>query len=81
MLILFTSACSSLTPARRLRCGNFVFVVENNVARVRPVTVARTIEGEAVIAEGLNGGETVVTDGQVALRDGSRVDVKRAPGA
>jgi multidrug efflux system membrane fusion protein len=61
--------------------GNFVFVVENNVARVRQVSVARTLEGEAVIAEGLNGGETVVTDGQVALRDGSRVDVKRAPGA
>jgi len=61
--------------------GNFVFVIENNVARVRPVTVARTLEDEAVIAEGLNGGETVVTDGQVALRDGSRVDVKRAPGA
>jgi RND family efflux transporter MFP subunit len=61
--------------------GNFVFVVENNVARVHQVTVVRTVEGEAVIGEGLNGGETVVTDGQVALRDGSRVDVKRAPGA
>jgi multidrug efflux system membrane fusion protein len=61
--------------------GNFVFVIENNVARVRQVTVVRTVEGEAVIAEGLNGGETVVTDGQVALRDGSRVDVKRTPGA
>ncbi len=45
------------------------------------MTVARTLEGEAVIAEGLNGGETVVTDGQVSLRDGSRVDIKRAPGA
>jgi membrane fusion protein, multidrug efflux system len=61
--------------------GNFVFVVENNVARVRQIAVTRTIEGEAVIADGLNGGETVVTDGQVALRDGSRVDIKRAPGA
>jgi RND family efflux transporter MFP subunit len=60
--------------------GSFVFVVENNVARVRQVTVARTAEGEAVIAAGLDGGETVVTDGQVALRDGARVDVKRAVG-
>jgi RND family efflux transporter MFP subunit len=61
--------------------GSFVFVVENNVARVRQVTVARTAEGEAVIAAGLDGGETVVTDGQVALRDGARVDVKRAVGS
>jgi membrane fusion protein, multidrug efflux system len=60
--------------------GNFVFVVDNNVARVRQVTVARTVEGEAVISAGLEGGETVVTDGQVALRDGGRVDIKRAPG-
>ena len=29
---------------------------------------------------GLDGGETVVTDGQLSLRQGSRVDVKTRPG-
>jgi multidrug efflux system membrane fusion protein len=61
--------------------GTFVFVIENGVAKVRPVTVARTLAGESVLSSGLNGGETVVTDGQLSLRDGFRVDIKRAPGA
>jgi multidrug efflux system membrane fusion protein len=57
--------------------GTFVFVIETNVAKVRAVKVLRTTEGEAVLSEGLNGDETVVTDGQLALRDGSRVDIKQ----
>lgn len=61
--------------------GNFVFVVENGSAKVRQVTVARTVDGEAVIARGLSGDETVVTDGQLSLRDGTRVDIKRQAGA
>lgn len=61
--------------------GNYVFVVENGSAKVRQVTVARTVDGEAVIASGLSGDETVVTDGQLSLRDGTRVDIKRQAGA
>jgi multidrug efflux system membrane fusion protein len=73
-----------VVPAEAIQSGQrgaFVFVVENNVAKVRPVTVARTFNGEAIVASGLSGGETVVTDGQLSLREGSRVDIKRAPGA
>jgi RND family efflux transporter MFP subunit len=58
--------------------GNFVFVVENGVAKVRTVTVERQFGDEAVITDGLNGSETVVTDGQLSLVDGSRVN-PRAP--
>ena len=61
--------------------GNFVFVVENGTAKVRQVTVARTVDGDTVIANGLKGDETVVTDGQLSLRDGTRVDIKRQAGA
>lgn len=57
--------------------GTFVFVVENNVAKVKLVKVLRTTDGEAILSEGLNGDETVVTDGQLSLRDGSRVDIKQ----
>ena len=53
--------------------GNFVFVVKDNVASVRPVKVARTVGHETVIESGLEGGETVVTDGQLLLSDGTRV--------
>jgi RND family efflux transporter MFP subunit len=61
--------------------GSFVFVVENGAAKVREVTVARTAEGESIIAKGLNGNETVVTDGQLSLRDGTLVDIKRKAGS
>jgi membrane fusion protein, multidrug efflux system len=59
--------------------GNHVFVVENGVARIRPVKVTRVVDLESVI-EGLEGGETVVTDGQLLLGEGTRVTA-RAPKA
>lgn len=54
--------------------GTFVFVVRDGAASVRPVTVARTVEGEAVIASGLADGETVVLDGQLLLTEGTKVE-------
>lgn len=59
--------------------GSIVFVVEDGVARVRPVTVGRTVEGRTAILRGLEGGEVVVTDGQLSLRNGSRVNVRNRP--
>ena len=56
--------------------GNFVFVVQDGIAKVRPVTLDRAIEGEAIISSGLNAGESVVTDGQLLLTDGARVEQK-----
>jgi multidrug efflux system membrane fusion protein len=53
--------------------GSYVFVVENGVAKVRPVTVERTLDMHSVISKGLQGGETVVLDGQLQLVDGTRV--------
>jgi RND family efflux transporter MFP subunit len=62
------------------QAGSFVFVVKDGIAKVRPVTVARTVGTEAVIAEGLQVGERVVTEGQLLLSDGVRV-ATRAPRA
>jgi multidrug efflux system membrane fusion protein len=56
--------------------GTFVFVVKDGAAAVQRVTVARTTEGEAVIGEGLSGGETVVTDGQLLLANGTKVTLR-----
>lgn len=63
--------------------GPYVFVVENGVAKVRPVTVERTVDMQSVITKGLTGGETVVLDGQLQLVDGTRVAPRSAgkPGA
>lgn len=54
--------------------GNFVFVIENGAAKVVPVKVERTVGDMSVLASGLQGGETVVTDGQLLLSNGTRVE-------
>ena len=56
--------------------GTFVFVVKDGVAQVQRVQVERQIGIESVIASGLNGGETVVTEGQLLLSSGTRVNVR-----
>jgi multidrug efflux system membrane fusion protein len=53
--------------------GSYVYVVENGVAKVRPVTVERTVDMQSVISKGLEGGEMVVLDGQLQLVEGTRV--------
>jgi RND family efflux transporter MFP subunit len=55
------------------QAGTYVFVVKDGAAKAQPVKVARTVGGQAVIAQGLSGGETIVTDGQLLLADGIKV--------
>ena len=54
--------------------GSYVFVIKaDNHAEQRSVDVARTVNGESMVAKGLNAGENVVTDGQSRLVDGTKV--------
>jgi membrane fusion protein, multidrug efflux system len=54
--------------------GNYTFVVkEDSTVEVRPVRVATSRDGKALIVDGIKAGETVVTDGQYRLRPGSRI--------
>ena len=53
--------------------GSFVFTVMNGTAHIQRVTVDRQVGTETVISSGLKGGETVVTEGQLLLSEGSRV--------
>jgi len=61
------------TAVQASQTGTFVFVVKDGVATVQPVKVARTLQNETILESGLQGGETVVTDGQLRLTNGSRV--------
>ncbi len=61
--------------------GSFVFVIRDNVASVQQVNIVRTVGDQSVIGSGLNGGETVVTDGQLLLSDGARVNARAAKSA
>jgi len=55
------------------QAGNFVFVVKDDTADVRPVKVARINAAEAVLESGLEAGELVVTNGQLLLTTGTKV--------
>jgi multidrug efflux system membrane fusion protein len=57
--------------------GEFVFVVKpDHTVEMRPVTVNGTQHGLAVIESGLKPGEVVVTDGQLRLVPGAKVEIK-----
>ncbi len=58
--------------------GSLVFVVADGVAKLNPVKIGRTVDGRTEIVEGLKGGETVVTDGQIQLTNGVKVEPKPA---
>jgi multidrug efflux system membrane fusion protein len=53
--------------------GTYVFVVKDGRAQMRPVKLARTVGDDSVIAEGLEEGESVVTNGQLLLTNGAQV--------
>jgi membrane fusion protein, multidrug efflux system len=62
------------TAVQVSQTGSFVFVVQNNVAKVQQVAVERQVGIETVIGKGLNGDETVVTEGQLLLSNGTQVN-------
>ena len=57
--------------------GPVVFVVDDeDTAHARAVELGPLVDGRQVILEGLDDGDRVVISGQVALRDGARVQAK-----
>ncbi len=58
--------------------GNYVYIVEEGTARVRPIELGRFQDNRQVILKGLNGDETVVVDGALALTNGARVETRGA---
>jgi multidrug efflux system membrane fusion protein len=66
-----------VVPARAVQAGqegDFVYIVKDDqTVDQRPVEVAFSDDVQAVIAAGLEAGETVVTDGQLRLRVGAKV--------
>ena len=77
---LFDQSDALVIPARAVQTGpngQFVFVVKaDNSVEVRPVTVSRTDADLSIVADGLKKDEQVVTQGQLRLANGSRVEVK-----
>lgn len=56
--------------------GQFVFVIKDNSADLRPVRTGIIYGDVTVIEQGLEPGEQVVTDGQIRLMPGAKVEIK-----
>lgn len=57
--------------------GTYVYVVgDDRTVTVVPIKTGPRIDQDMVIDEGLKGGETVVTEGQLRLQPGSKVQVR-----
>jgi multidrug efflux system membrane fusion protein len=55
--------------------GSYVWVMKpDKTVEMRPIKVARQIGGETVVAGALKAGEQVVTEGQLRLEPGTKVD-------
>jgi multidrug efflux system membrane fusion protein len=80
LMTLARQSNATVIPAQAITAGqqgSFVYVVKDDgTVAPRPVVSNRTIQGEAVIDKGLEAGETVVTDGQVRLVPGAKVQIK-----
>jgi multidrug efflux system membrane fusion protein len=62
---------------QRSQTGALVFVIgQDGRAESRPVSVLRSTETLALIGSGVRPGESVVIDGQLRLRNGTKVSVK-----
>ena len=77
---LTTQPSAILVPSQAVQTGQkgqYVFVIKNDLTvESRPVIISRTIGGEAVAEKGLQPGEKVVTDGQLRLVPGAKVEIK-----
>jgi len=84
-LVLAVDSAATVVPVQAVvtgQQGTYVFVVaaDGRVSQ-RPVTVARTVDTLAVIADGVTPGTLVVTDGQLRLTPDARVEIRGGPAA
>lgn len=78
-LRLFVEQNALVVPVQAVVTGQrgpYVYVVDGDSAKQRPVSIARTAGGIAVVASGLEDGARVVTDGQSRLTPGAKVVVR-----
>ena len=65
------------TAVVQSQSGTSVFTVDaNGIAEQQPVQVERTAGDMSIIEKGLSVGQTVVTDGQLRITDGTKVQIQ-----
>ena len=80
MLTLSEQPNATVVPAHAVittQQGSYVYVVKsNNTVEQRTVVPVRTIADDTVVEKGVRPGETIVTDGQINLIPGAKVEPK-----
>jgi len=80
VLTLTSQPDAVVVPSQSIQTGQkgqYVFVIKNDfTVEDRPVLVGRTLNNEAIIEKGLQAGEKIVTDGQLRLVPGAKVEIK-----
>jgi membrane fusion protein, multidrug efflux system len=84
-LRLTTLVNATVIPSQAVQTGQdgqFAFVVTpDSTVDQRPITVGQRMGDDVVIDKGLAPGETIVTEGQLRLEQGTRVQLQTADGA
>jgi multidrug efflux system membrane fusion protein len=79
-LVLYEQRDAVVVPIASVveaEAGSYVYVVDReDKAVTRPVVVGRSIGDDVIVTDGLTVGETVVTDGQLRLVPGARVQIR-----
>jgi multidrug efflux system membrane fusion protein len=79
-VLTLTTENAVVVPSQAVQAGQqgpFVFVVKPDLTvESRPIKIGRRLARDLVVEEGLKPGERIVTDGQLRLTPGARVEVK-----
>ena len=85
VLTLTTQRNAVVMPSAALQAGQqgqYVFVIKPDLTvESRPVVTTRSFNDLAVVDNGVTPGENVVTDGQLQLVPGTKVEIKNGQGA
>ncbi len=85
VLTLTLQSNAIVVPSQAIQSGQqgqYLFIVKPDLTvESRPVIVGREIDQEAIIEKGIQPGENVVTDGQIRLSPGAKVQIKKSPSA
>ncbi|MFN8178982.1 MAG: efflux RND transporter periplasmic adaptor subunit [bacterium] len=84
-MVLSTRKGAVVIPVRALQKsqrGDFVYLVQaDGTVKSQPITAGARLDEEVVIEQGVRNGDRVVTDGQLRLVPGAKVDEKKAASA
>lgn len=80
VLSLYTQHDAVTVPTQAIQSGQngqYVYVIKEDLTtEIRPIVVSRTYGNDSIIGQGLKPGEKVVTDGQLRLVPGAKVQIR-----